>query len=80
MHRIKWTRLSLLLLTMLFQGCASTSSEPIYLVKCPPLVAYPPAMQDKAAEELDAMPPDAATIAMMADYATLRSQCRARSQ
>ena len=65
------------LMTLLI-GCAGTSSKPIYLTRCPALVAYPPALQDKAAEELSLLPPDAATIAMVADYATLRAKCRAQ--
>lgn len=73
-----WPKISsLLILTMLFQGCANTNSEPIYVVRCPVLVVYPPALQDKAAGELDLLPPDAATLQFIADYATLRTQCRA---
>ena len=57
-------------------ACAAAPDH-VYLVRCPPLVAYPPALQDRAADELALLPPGAATLQMIADYATLRAKCRA---
>lgn len=58
-------------------GCALADSNPIYLTRCPALVAYPADVQGRAADELAAMPPTAVLPQFMADYATLRQTCRA---
>lgn len=64
---------------ILLTGCGTLakSSDVAYIVKCPPLVEYTQAARDKAADELALMPPGAATLAFIADYATLRARCRA---
>ena len=41
---------------------------------CPPVVAYDQALRERAAAELDALPPDATLVGMMADYAVMRAQ------
>ena len=74
------TRLILLLLAPLLMSCAGMDSSPAYITMCPRLISYPPEVQQQAASELSALPPDAATLTLMADYANLRAQCRARSE
>ena len=63
---------SLALLAMLSSGCGSTVFD-----ACPTIVIYPPEIQDRAADELAALPPEAVLGHMMADYAGLRDQARA---
>jgi hypothetical protein len=48
---------------------------PEIIVRCPPLKTYAAATAKKAAVELRAMPPDAATPGMIRDYGVLRKQC-----
>jgi hypothetical protein len=43
---------------------------------CPSLYIYPPQAQAKLAQEIDAMPKDAVTPNIMADYAKVREQIR----
>ena len=54
-------------------ACASVASSPV----CPSLVTYSDAVQDKAADELQALPEGAVLPQMMADYSRLRDQVRA---
>lgn len=60
-------------------GCETLTpnSDPIYLTRCPPLVAYTQAQRQQAGDEIAAMAPDAVTPQMLADYVMLRDQCRA---
>lgn len=44
---------------------------------CPRVVPYDRAFQNRAADELQAMPAGAAVVVMMADYAAMRDQARA---
>ena len=68
----------LLPVIILLSGCAALGkSEPIYLTRCPPLAAYTQAEREQAANEIEAMPPEAVTPRMIADYVTLRDRCRA---
>lgn len=57
----------------LLAGCATVVSEPY----CPALAQYPPALQARAADELDRLPPDAALRVLIADYGELRARLRA---
>ena len=43
---------------------------------CPPVVDYTAADQVRAADELEALPEDAALVGMMAEYAVIRAQAR----
>lgn len=67
------TRLSIIALTALLAGCATTISDPV----CPPLAVYPPAVQDRAADELAALPAGAALARLIEDYGELRARLRA---
>lgn len=44
---------------------------------CPPVVQYPAAVQERAAAEIEALPPESIIVGMMADYHMLRQQTRA---
>ena len=44
---------------------------------CPPVVDYTAAEQDRAAEEVEALPEDAVIVRILSDYAVLRNQARA---
>ena len=61
--------------TSLLSACATASSDPGGAV-CPPVVVYEQVVRDRAAEELEALPEDAALVGMMADYAVMRAQAR----
>ncbi len=61
---------------LLLTGCAAVDSDPPAVV-CPPVVAYDQATMDRAAAELEALPPDSALAGMMADYVVMRDQTRA---
>jgi hypothetical protein len=58
-------------------GCSSLGSAPVpeIIVRCPPLKTYSAETAKKAAGELRAMPPEAATPGMIRDYGVLRKQC-----
>ena len=65
-------------------GCAMLQAltEPgatvvIAKVQCPPLKAYTPEFQTKAAEERKALPTGSAVGALVDDYGTTRAKCRA---
>jgi len=59
----------------LLTGCATARSDPA--VVCPPLIAYDPATQARAAEAVEALPADSPLIPLLADYAQVRAQIRA---
>jgi len=46
-------------------------------VVCPPVVPYDQAILDRAADELETLPADAAVARMLSDYAVMRAQARA---
>ena len=65
-------------LLILLTGCgALATSETVFQTRCPPLAAYEKDFRVRVADELDALGGGAATREMIADYATLREQCRA---
>ena len=59
-----------LLATICLVGCATTISS------CPPLRAYTPAFQERAAAELAGLPAESALAEMIADYGQLRDRVR----
>ena len=64
------------LIVMLWLGaCAMAGSDT--WAPCPPVVNYTAADQDRAAEEVEALPEGAVVVAMLSDYAVLRDQARA---
>lgn len=60
----------------LLSACATAGSDRGGAV-CPPVVAYPAAVQERAAAEIEALPQDSAVATMMVDYHVLRQQARA---
>ena len=64
------TRAAMLLLAL----TACTAPPPI--TACPSIVEYSAEQQARAADELDALPQDAALRGMMADYKWTRDQLR----
>lgn len=52
------------------------SSDTTYIVRCPPIVDYPPEVQAKAGDEIEAMPEGSVLPGFIADYGLLRRQCR----
>ena len=68
------TRAILFLLAAL--GLAACGTPAVKII-CPPLVPYDAAFQQRAAAELDALPADAALVAMIGDYARLLAEIRA---
>ena len=68
--------MALALATMSLTACAAVGSSPV----CPSLVTYSPAVQEQAADELDALPADSVLPGMLADYSRLRDQVRACRQ
>lgn len=61
-----------LMLGALLSACSTTSVS-----GCPPLVAYPPAAQSRAAAELRALPKGSPLAVMIVDYGKTRDACRA---
>lgn len=61
------------LVLWLLCGCATDVNPG----PCPPLKGYTPEQNQKLADEIDALPGDAITIDIIADYMTLRDQVRA---
>lgn len=66
--------IALATVTILSSGCARATSDH---GACPPVVEYPAAVQERAAAEIEALPPGAAVEGFMADYHVLRQQARA---
>lgn len=60
----------------LLTGCGTVSSEPRPAM-CDWLVAYSPSIQQRAATELDALPPASALRVLVDDYGELRARIRA---
>lgn len=60
--------------TILLTGCARVVSDH---AACPPMVEYPTTFQQRAAAEVEALPPGAAIETMLADYHVMRRQARA---
>jgi len=57
-------------------ACATGDSEALTVV-CLPVVPYDQAILDRAADELETLPTDAAVVRMLSDYAVMRAQARA---
>ncbi len=66
---------ALMILTLWLTGCAMVGSDA--RAPCPPVVNYSDADQDRAADEVQALPEDAVIIRMLGDNAVLRQQARA---
>jgi outer membrane murein-binding lipoprotein Lpp len=62
---------------LLLAGCASTLPPAPPAVVCPALVEYDQATRNRAAEEIERLPPGSALAGMIADYAALRAAVRA---
>lgn len=60
----------------LLTGCATGASD-VRPSMCGWVVEYPPAMQARAAEELDALPSGSALRVLAEDYGELRARIRA---
>lgn len=70
-------RLALLLIAMLWlSACATASSDPEVVLPVP--VEYSPAFQAQLADEVEALPRDAALLRAMLDYGRLRAELRAQ--
>lgn len=65
--------IALALATILLAGCMTAPSS----VVCVPVTPYPQEFLDRAADELDHLPPDSAVEAMLSDYSVMRAQARA---
>lgn len=56
-------------------GCATVSSDPP--LTCLPVPHYDLPLQERAADEIEALPQDAALIRLLEDYWVMRAQARA---
>lgn len=65
------------LAALLLAGCASALPPAPPAVVCPALVEYDQATRNRAADEIDRLPPGSALAGMIADYAALRAGVRA---
>jgi hypothetical protein len=63
----------MLALMALVSGCAAGASKPV----CPSLFTYTPEEQARAADELDALPPDSMVATLVEDYGVVRAEIRA---
>jgi outer membrane murein-binding lipoprotein Lpp len=68
---------SLALAALLLAGCASALPPAPPAVVCPALVEYDQATRNRAADEVERLPPGSALAGMIADYAALRAAVRA---
>jgi outer membrane murein-binding lipoprotein Lpp len=67
----------LALAALLLAGCASALPPAPPAVVCPALVEYDQATRNRAADEIERLPPGSALAGMIADYAALRAAVRA---
>jgi outer membrane murein-binding lipoprotein Lpp len=65
------------LAALLLAGCASALPPTPPAVVCPALVEYDQKTRNRAADEIERLPPGSALAAMIADYAALRAAVRA---
>lgn len=66
--------LAVILLTLwMLAGCANTRPPSV----CPPVKTYTKEQNEQLARELEALPPGAFTVDVIADYILLRDQVRA---
>ncbi|PWC81237.1 hypothetical protein [Azospirillum sp. TSH64] len=63
--------IALAIVTISATACAPIASN------CPPVVEYPSVIEERAANELDLLPPGSAIEELLADYYTLRAMVRA---
>ena len=66
---------ALIIVTSLLSACGTVSSERITSV-CPPVVEYDAGVQERAAEEVRALPDGSAIVEMLSDYTVMRAQAR----
>lgn len=68
-------------LVPLLTACVAAGSSGVTVqtavVACPHVKDYPPAVQARAADELEALPPDATLRGLVVDYGELREAARA---
>ena len=65
----------LVIVMLSLSGCAGGSFETVHGV-CTPVVAYSREEQARVAEEVAALPEEAAIVSWLSDYAVLREQAR----
>lgn len=68
---------ALFLGALLLTGCVSGLPPAPPAVVCPALVEYDQATRNRAADEVERLPPGSALAGMIADYAALRAGVRA---
>lgn len=61
------------IVTILSSGCARAISDH---AACPRVVEYPPGFQQRAAAEVEVLPPGAAVETLLADYHVMRRQAQ----
>ena len=66
----------LAIVTSLLGACATVNSERSTGV-CPPVVEYDTGFQERAAEEVQALPEGSEIVEMLSDYAVMREQAGA---
>lgn len=64
-------------LGLLLMVCTAAEPTRAPAVRCPPLAAYAPDVQRRAAAELRRLPPGSDLARLTADYGTMRARCRA---
>ena len=67
---------ALVIVTSLLSACATVSSERV-VGACPPVVEYDAGFEERAAEEVQALPDGSVVVEMLGDYAVMREQARA---
>ncbi|WP_457650360.1 hypothetical protein [Profundibacter sp.] len=67
---------ALMIVRSLLSACATVSSERVTGV-CPPVVEYDAGFQERAAEEVQALPEGSAIVELLSDYAVMREQAQA---
>ena len=72
-----WRRrlVGLVIAMSLLNGCGTGGSDGGSVV-CPPVVEYSPAIQERAAQEVQLLPMDSSVVGMLKDYAVMREQAR----
>ncbi len=74
MRNARLRLLPLLIVPVLLTGCATASSDGVV---CPVIVEYSPDFQARLADELAALPDNAALGQAMIDYGRVRAELRA---
>jgi outer membrane murein-binding lipoprotein Lpp len=68
---------SIVLAALLLAGCAPALPPAPPAVVCPALVEYDQTTRNRAADEVERLPPGSVLAGMIADYAALRAAVRA---